>query len=264
MQCPHRGDPAGRGEPVGQPVLAAVAGSGPAGSGRPRLGGRATPAWPVASLLGRLSEPARAALVDLGAAKTFPAGRQILRQGAPGTHAYLLLAGCVKVTGNESGREPLLAVRVGGDLVGEMAVLSGGTRSATVTTATVTSVRVISGAELRAFFLRHPDAALELACMLSERLRWANERRVDFAALDAGTRVTRVLAALVGVYGRDTGAGRDLGVSLTQEEIASLAGVRLPTAEKVLRALQRAGVVRLGYRKVLVLDVSALHLAADL
>lgn len=128
-----------------------------------------------------------------------------------------------------------------------------------MSTCVATSVRVIPGAVLRGFFLGYPDAALELACMISERLRWANERRVDFAALDARTRVVRALLALAETYGRDTAGGLDLGVSLTQEEIASLAGVRLPTAEKILRALQSAGVVRLGYRRIVVTDLTALH-----
>lgn len=260
MWYPSRNDASGTGGFVGGPVLAArLAGSGPAGPGRARPSKDAAVTWPVASLLGRLSESARPALLELGTAVTFRRGKQILRQGASGTHAYLLLAGCVKVTGNDGGREPLLAVRVGGDLVGEMAVLSGKTRSATVSTCAVTAVRVIPGAELRTFFLSYPDAALELACMISERLRWANERRVAFAALDARMRLIRALVAVAETYGRDTAEGRDLGVSLTQEEIASLAGVRLPTAEKILRALQSAGAVQLGYRKIVVTDLASLH-----
>jgi CRP-like cAMP-binding protein len=209
-----------------------------------------------------LPEQARASLVRLGARAPFLPGEVILRQGEPGSTVYLLLSGCVKVVGNEAGREPLLAIRVGGELVGEMAALSGKPRSATVTACTATSARAIAGTELRAFLRACPEAAIEVARMISERLRWANERRIDFAARPPQTRVSRVLLTLAETYGRDTGEGRDLGVRLTQGEVASLAGVKLTTAEKALRRLQRCGVVRLSYRRIVVADMEALRAAA--
>jgi CRP-like cAMP-binding protein len=218
--------------------------------------------WPDETLLGRLSEPARASLVRLGARKAFPPGEVILRQGESESTVYLLLSGYVKVVGNEAGREPLLAIRVGGDLVGEMAALSGRPRSATVTACTATSARAIAGTDLRPFLSECPEVAIEVARMISERLQWANERRIDFAALPPRTRVSRVLLTLADTYGRDTCEGRDLGVRLIQGEVASLAGVKLTTAEKALRGLQRRGVVRLGYRKIVVADMPGLRAAA--
>jgi CRP-like cAMP-binding protein len=185
-----------------------------------------------------------------------------LRQGEPGSIVYLLRSGCVKVVGNEAGREPLLAIRVGGDLVGEMAVLSGKPRSATVTACAKTTASAIQGADLQALLRASSDVAVEVARMISERLRWANELRIDFASLPPRTRVNRVLLTLAETYGQDTGKGRDLGVRLTQEEIASLAGVRLSTAGKALGHLKRSSVVRLGYRRIVVVDLPGLRAAA--
>lgn len=218
--------------------------------------------WPASSLLGRLSEPARTVLLGLGTAAGYPAGRRLVRLGECGQSVYLLLQGCVKILGNDGEREPLLGIRVGGDLVGEMAVLSSLPRSATVSTCSLVSARVIPGPDLLAYLMSWPEAALAVASMISERLRWANERRVDFAGIDSRTRICRVLLTLAETYGRDTGDGRDLGAPLTQEEIASLAGVRLATAEKALRAFANSGLVRLGYRNIVVLDMARLRVAA--
>jgi CRP-like cAMP-binding protein len=220
--------------------------------------------WPAGSLLGRLPDPVRAAMLALGAEKRWPAGQAIIRLGEPSTHAYLILGGFVKVHGNDSGHEPLLAIRTAGDLVGEMGVLSGGGRSATVTTCSATAARVIGAEELRGFLRRMPGAAFELACRLSERLRWANERRVDFAATDAASRVCRTLLALLEMYGRAGVGGTELAVAVTQAEVASLAGVGLATTEKALRGLVGDGVVRWGYRRVVVSDPAALRRLADL
>jgi CRP/FNR family cyclic AMP-dependent transcriptional regulator len=219
--------------------------------------------WPETSLLGQLREVDRAALTRLGTRASFPAGRTILREGDTGDHIYLLLAGSVKVTGNEAGREPLLAIRLAGDAVGEMSVLDGAPRSATVVSCTPTVVRVIPGVELMAFLARRSNVAVEFAGMLSRRLRWANQRRVHFATLPARARVVSVLVALDEAYGQDGADGRVLSVPLTQEEIASLAGVRLPTAEKALRELQRQGLVRLGYRRLVVVDAASLREGID-
>lgn len=176
--------------------------------------------WPTTSILARLSGPARAALLRLGTEVALPAGRRILRQGDDGDAVYVLLAGAVRVSVVDGDREPLLAIRAAGDLVGEMSVLRREPRSATVVTCTATIARVLSGTAFRAYLREHPDAAIEVAGMLGARLRWANERRVAVAALDAPARVRRVLVALAETYGRVGPDGRDLGAPLTQEDIA--------------------------------------------
>lgn len=221
--------------------------------------------WPAASLLGRLSNASCRDLLQLGTAVTLAANRPILVQGERNDHSFLLLSGCVKVvaSGNEGTREALLSIRIGGDIVGEMAALSGKPRSATVITCAVTPARVIHAGELRTFLARHSDVSLALATILSERLRWANERRVDFTALTARARVSRVLVELTETYGRNTPDGRDLGAALTQAEVSSLAGVKPPTGEKALRALQCQGAVALGYRNIVVTDLAAVQAACD-
>lgn len=219
--------------------------------------------WPATTLLGRLSEPARAAMLSLGTLTRWPAGRCVMRLGEPSGHAYLLIEGFVKVHGNNDGQEPLLAIRAGGDLVGDMGVLTGEPRSATVTVCSAAVARAIAAADLRAFLCREPQVAYALACMLAGRLRWANQRRVDFATADAGSRVCRVLVALGEMYGRPAPGGLKLLVSLTQAEVAWLAGVGLATVEKTLRALAQSGQVRWGYRRLVICDLEALRGRAE-
>ena len=224
-----------------------------------QLGVLSRASWPAGSLIGRLPERARREMLELGTVVRFPLASAMVRQGEPGTVVYLLLRGCVKVLGNEGDREPLLSIRIRGDVVGDMAVLSRKPRSATVKTCSKTVARAIAGEEFRAFLLRCPEAAIEIAGMLCERLRWSNARRVDAAALDPRRRIVRVLLALVETYGQVVDDGWYLGAPLTQEEIASLAGIRLPTAEKALRSLTDAGLIRPGYRKIIVRNLAQLH-----
>jgi len=191
-------------------------------------------------------------------------GQRLIVQGATNNQAYLLLDGMVKVTvRDDNGQSALLGIRVAGDLVGEMAALDGTERSADVTASGAVEARVIGAVELRNAAKRQPEISIGIAQMISRRLRWANRRRLDFAARDPGVRIARVLYEVVRGYGERKATHWSLGVALTQPEIASLAGVRLRTAEKELRALQRDGVLVRRYRQIHVGDLDALQRKAN-
>ncbi|PSL55043.1 Cyclic nucleotide-binding domain-containing protein, partial [Saccharothrix carnea] len=82
------------------------------------------PGWPSNSLLGRLRDNTRQELLNIGTVVRYTADREVIEQDAKDTHVLLLLDGVVKVqTTDETGDTALLAIRVAGDLVGEMAAL---------------------------------------------------------------------------------------------------------------------------------------------
>jgi CRP/FNR family cyclic AMP-dependent transcriptional regulator len=86
--------------------------------------------WPRTSLLGSLTDAGRQVLLHQGSLVQYTeASRVLMREGEGATFVYLLLDGVVKATGlTDTGRDTLLAVRMGGDLVGEFAAIDGGTR----------------------------------------------------------------------------------------------------------------------------------------
>jgi hypothetical protein len=95
-------------------------------------------------------------------------------------------------------------------------------------------------------------------------MRFANERRLEFAGYDAQTRVARVLRDLAVAYGDREGNRVLLGWQLTQTELASLAAVAEPTVQKALRALREAKVIATGYRTLAVEDFAELDRIAGL
>jgi CRP/FNR family transcriptional regulator, cyclic AMP receptor protein len=199
-------------------------------------------------------------LLRLGAATTYGARTHVVRQGEDGRHILLVLAGMLKVVAdNEFGRPVLLALRGRGDLIGEISAFEGLPRTANVVTCGQTRVLLINDVHLRQFLKRNPDAWLALASSLSADLDWANSRRTEFIACPAPIRVGRVLADIAQRYGERTQAGWDLDVSLTQADIASLAGVALATFEKAVRRLQHMGLLRRRYRRIVVVDLAGLH-----
>jgi len=223
------------------------------------------PAWPKSSLLGRLTPADQQVLVSLGRRVVFPAGQVIVRQGSNDGHVVLLTKGLAKVLVNtESGREALLAVRTGGDLIGEVAFGESRPHPATVVTCTRTSAQLIRTGLLATVLASNTRIHYQVTLMLSERLRWADEQRAVFAALPARARFARIIVEIAGMCGHTTRGGQwELGVHLSNSELASLAGVSLSSAEKTLRQLRQQGAVA-HRRRVLVTDMTALRGLAGL
>jgi CRP/FNR family transcriptional regulator, cyclic AMP receptor protein len=221
--------------------------------------------WPTGSLLAELSDHDREALLGLGTLRQYTPGMALLAEGDKSTHLFLLIDGCVKVTAtNEDGHVALLAIRVGGDLVGELSSLDGNPRSATVTVAGSLVSRRISQQEFHAFLRDHPIAALAVSSSIARKLRSATRRWVDFNGRDVRARLARVLVELARSYGRPAVGGVEIGISLTQPELAGLIGAGEPTVHKALADLRRRGVMSVGYRKMIIKEPSALAAIAGL
>ena len=218
-------------------------------------GGKTPREWPAASFLGQLTEQTRRTVVRLGTARSFAAGEIIMLEGARSDSVVLLLAGLYKVVGTlGSDREALVAIRVGGDIVGELGLADGQSRSATVKAVTSGSGRRIGPREYHDLLGRHPDARQAIDRAMAGKLRSATTRRVEFATFAPLTRLARVLSELAAVHGTRTDSGVLIGVSLAQPELAALIGVAEQTVQRLLARLRRDRVLDTLYRKILVLD----------
>ncbi|WP_433263271.1 Crp/Fnr family transcriptional regulator [Actinosynnema sp. CS-041913] len=211
--------------------------------------------WPAGTFLDMLSPEGQAALLDLGVPKVYRRGDVMLRESEHSDHVVLLVRAVVKATVTlENGRVALLSIKVGGDVVGEMAALSGEPRSATVTVCGDAHVRVISSGTFREYLGRFPEAGLALTRMIMQTLRWADKRRIDFNGYPAFVRLARVLDELADGYGRAVPEGVTLDLGLTQRELGALVGAEEDTARKELRSLRDRGVIRMGYRTITIVD----------
>jgi CRP/FNR family cyclic AMP-dependent transcriptional regulator len=219
--------------------------------------------WPKRTVLGTLSAATRKALLGLGPLREYPAASTLIMEGETSTDVFVLVDGWVKIVGTtEDGGLALLALRVGGDIVGEQAALDGRPRTASVICAGATSVHVIRQADFLRFLSKSAETSLAVSRALSAKLRWANQRRIDFSGLDVGTRLARVLGELARLDGHWVANGIDVGYQLTQPELAAMVGASEPSVHKALRQFRRDGVVATGYRTVVITDLAALDAIA--
>lgn len=104
-------------------------------------------------------------------------GEVVLREHAPGDDLYLLVEGHVDVLRGAGTPGEMLLNRLGpGAYFGEMAVLDGTPRSATIVAAGAVRVLVLEGERLRELVHEMPELAFDLLRVLAERVRKAEER----------------------------------------------------------------------------------------
>jgi CRP-like cAMP-binding protein len=224
-----------------------------------------TPTWPTTGFLGQLSEDARQTVLHLGTPRRFDAGEPLLLEGTASDCAYLLVSGLYKVTGTlgSGQKEALIAIRIGGDVVGEVGLSDGQPRSAAVRSVGAGVGRRIGEDDFYAFLNRFPDANRAMARTMAGKLRSATQRRVEFTAYPAPARMARVLLELATTHGVRTAEGIEVGLDLTQPELAALVGAAEATIHRVLAQLRKDGVLRTGYRRIVVRDVRRLEGLAE-
>jgi CRP/FNR family transcriptional regulator, cyclic AMP receptor protein len=194
------------------------------------------------------------ALLASGAVRRFERGEVLMRQGEQGSYVFLLTAGRVKVARvDPDGNELLLAVRGVADVVGELAVLGGGMRSATVT-ALVPSITYVLSAAAFLRIIRERRMEQILLRYLIARQRESDDARAELAGLNAMQRVGRVMLRFACVAG---GEEPDLGLS--QEELAAATGLSRASVAAALATLRRRGLVATKRRSLVIRDLAKLR-----
>jgi CRP-like cAMP-binding protein len=200
------------------------------------------------------------ALAATGRPLELARGAQIFARGERGERLMLLRDGVIKIsTVSLDGREMVLSFVHAGELLGEIAALDGGPRTADATAMT----RVSAFAWNRGAFLevmrRHPDFALRVVTVLCERLRQTNEMVEAAVQLSMPARIARGLASLLKTAGRQTPDGWRLDFKLTQRDLGAYVGLARENVNRQLKQWEHEGLVRLEKGEVVVRDRAALE-----
>src|SRR5215471_4696055 len=150
-------------------------------------------------LFAELSSDSLAKLVSCLKTAEFPPGEVIVREGAPGVSMYIIKAGIVEIRKKDpaTGIDFLVAQLSEGAAVGEMSLLTGKPRSATVTTVQPTVVFTLTRADFRNLLTQHPEISLGLARILAERLEDATKQvGIEYVNLFKGKFDPRVVGLL--------------------------------------------------------------------
>ncbi|MCB2089488.1 MAG: Crp/Fnr family transcriptional regulator [Sphingomonadaceae bacterium] len=168
-------------------------------------------------------------------------GEAIITQGDEnGDFAVCLISGVLKISMvSASGRDIILNYCEPGELVGEIAMLDHGPRTATVTAIVPSTVLLLPGNAFLESALANPASAAGIMRELARRVRQVNLMIESDRTFSMAPRLAR---ALVRLLDRDKGAGR-LRFALSQSDLGAFAGLARENVNRLLADWEGKGIV---------------------
>jgi CRP/FNR family transcriptional regulator, cyclic AMP receptor protein len=187
-------------------------------------------------------------------ARNYPRGVRVFHEGDRSDACYIVRAGDLRVTREHpDGRAIALATLGPGDIFGELAMLDGEARSASVETLSECELLALPAGDVRRMLQSSSEITVKLVVALTRRLREANERIARQSFQTVPSRVAGVLSQLIAeetpLEGRN-----GITIRMTQADLAQLAGTSRESVSRFLAVLERAGVVHVGRGRVTVLE----------
>jgi CRP-like cAMP-binding protein len=172
-------------------------------------------------------------------------GAILFLAGDPGDGCYRVNEGLLKVSiASASGAERILAILGPGSIVGDMAMIDGRPRSASVSALRDCNMSFVSRAAFEAFADKQPEIYKFLVGLLAERVRETDQLVAAGSFLPPKGRVARALLDLAKAFGRDVGGGRIvIQQKISQSDVAAMAGIARENVSRILNEWMRSKLV---------------------
>ncbi len=211
------------------------------------------------SLFAVLDDTEMEAMLEFAKVRRAAAEERIFAKGDPGDSLYVILRGRVAVqTESDEAKVMLLNILDTGSLFGEIAMLDGGERTATVVAQEATELLRIDRRDFMPFLLQRPDLCVRLMTVLCERVRWTSAIIEDTVFLNVPRRLAKRILMLSQAYGRTTDDGTRITTFVSQEDLANMLGVSRESVNKTLKQFQTAGAISYRNGYIIVHDESFL------
>lgn len=197
------------------------------------------------NLLSDLPERLASALLANAQSVKLAADEILFHAGDPGEGFYRLNEGLLKVSmASPSGAERILAILGPGSIVGDMAVIDGRSRSASVSALRDCKLSFVSRAAFETFAAKNPVVYKHLLSLLAARLRDTDQVVAAGTFLPVKGRVARALLDLAKAFGNDVGGGRIvIRQKLSQSDVAAMAGIARENVSRILNEWMRLKII---------------------
>jgi CRP/FNR family transcriptional regulator, cyclic AMP receptor protein len=192
-------------------------------------------------LLSGLPEPLLGELFETAKAVRLRGDEVLFLAGDAGDGCYRVGEGLLKVTMvSRSGSERILAFIGPGHIVGELSIIDGLPRSASVVAVRPTSLSLLSRVAFEDFAYKHPEIYKSLVTLLAARLRETDATIAVGSFLPLKGRVACTLLELAENFGQDVGSGRIvIHQKIGQSDLAAMAGIARENVSRILNDWQR-------------------------
>ncbi|MGA9393737.1 MAG: Crp/Fnr family transcriptional regulator [Azonexus sp.] len=191
-------------------------------------------------LFSGLDESELQRLSQVAARRRAARGEQVVRAGEDAESLIVLLTGRAKVTNfDEEGREIILAWLGPSEFFGEMGLIDGSPRSASVVAVEPCELLVIGKNEFQRCMQDNFQVAQKLMRILVRRLREADRNIESLALLDVYGRVARLLLDM----SEEEGGKRLVRQKISKQDMARMIGASREMVSKVMRDLEVGGYI---------------------
>ena len=196
-------------------------------------------------------------LLQIARRRRFARNEVVFHRDDPGDSLHLISKGrfAIQVM-TPLGETATVAVRGPGESFGEMALVGGMRRSATVVALQESETFSVYQSDFERLRREHPSVSDVLIQFLVSEVKMLNERLLEALYVPVERRVLRRLVELAELYPGSDGTAE---ITLTQEAIAELAGAARPTVNRVLREEAQSGLIELMRGRIRILDLEALR-----
>ncbi len=192
-------------------------------------------------LLSDLPERLSAALLANAKPVKLAADGILFLAGDPGDGCYRLNEGLLKVSMvSPAGAERILAILGPGSLVGDMAMIDGRPRSASVSALRDCKLSFVSRNAFEALAAKNTDVYKHLLSLLAQRLRDTDQVVAAGTFLPVKGRVARALLDLAKAFGNEVDGGRIvIRQKLSQSDVAAMAGIARENVSRIINEWMR-------------------------
>ena len=187
-------------------------------------------------LFSELPEALSAGLLAHAKPVNLPVDASLFMAGDPGDGCYRLNEGLLKVSiVSAMGAERILAILGPGAIVGDMAMIDGRPRSASVSALRDCKLSFVSRAAFESFAAKQPEIYKFLLGLLAQRLRDTDQVVAAGSFLSLKGRVARALLDLAKAFGNEVGGGRVvIRQKISQSDVAAMAGIARENVSRIL------------------------------
>ncbi len=192
--------------------------------------------------------------------RTYKEDEVIFHAEDPGHSLFILKSGSVKISiCDRKGNEDILKIMYPFDFFGEMSLLDGQHRSATVTALEKSIALIIKREHFIELIRKSPQIALNMLALLSRRMRKTDEKIGSLRFANAYGKVAKVLVDISAEHGIREKNGVIVNLKLSRQELADFAGVSRETVTRILKEFESYGSLKVDKRKITILNEAALR-----
>jgi CRP/FNR family transcriptional regulator len=216
----------------------------------------ATRALAAVPLFAALPSTALRALVRASRVRQYPKGHIRCSEDDPGESLMMLETGQVRVSRfTANGQEVVLAALAAPAAFGELALIDGAPRSATVTATSPVTVRLIERGAFLSLVAEEPSLAMALLRTLAGMVRATNERLADLVTLDVPGRLAKWLLSHAS---GSPEPGAIVPFTINQTDLAAELGATRVSVNRALKTFERQGAIAIERTCVILLDPARL------